>query len=180
MGERTVELRKIALRYIETHNTMTIATCSNNIPWAAHVFYASEGFTLYFISNPNIAIHCKNIASNPLVCVTISEDYRLKSMNDWRKIKGIQMEATAEMIEEKEDLEKALKIYTRKYPFTSFYLKSLFSVNEYTFFERLLMRLKILPSFSPSSGNRFYRVNPKRVYLVDNERSFEKRLEIPL
>ncbi|MCX7856605.1 MAG: pyridoxamine 5'-phosphate oxidase family protein [Deltaproteobacteria bacterium] len=174
------ELRKIALKYIKTHNTMTIATCLNDVPWATDVFYASEGFTLYFISNPSVCIHCKNLALNPRISVAISEDYRLKSMKDWRKIKGIQMEAHAEILEKREDVLKAVRIYIKKYPFTSFYLKRLFDISEYTFTEKLLMRLKILPAFSPSSENRFYRVIPKRVYLVDNEKSFEKRLEVPI
>ncbi len=180
LGENEVELRRIALDYVKRHNTMTIATCANNLPWAATVFYASEDFVLYFISNPNVAVHCKNIAQNKIVSVTISEDYILKSISDWRKIKGIQMEAEAEMLKERKDIERAFLVYTKKFPFTSLYLKKLFSIGEYTFKERLLLKLKMVPPFSPSLDNRFYRVLPKRVFLVDNERSFERRIEIPV
>jgi uncharacterized protein YhbP (UPF0306 family) len=180
MDKRSMELRNIALKYIESHNTMTIATCADNVPWAAHVFYVSEEFTLYFISNPISAIHCRNITLNPLVSVAISEDYKLKWINDWKKIKGIQMEGFAEMLTEKKDIERASKLYMRKYPFTSFYLKRLFDLGEYTLTERFFLKLKLVPSFSASSNNRFFRVKPKRVFLVDNERSFEKRLEIQI
>ncbi|MCS7280157.1 MAG: pyridoxamine 5'-phosphate oxidase family protein [Desulfobacterota bacterium] len=181
MNEKEIlELKRIALKYIESHNTMTIATCKDNVPWAADVFYASSGFRLYFISNPQVAIHCKNIAANPIVSVAISEDYKLKGFSDWKRIKGIQMEGLAEMLELENEIKEALEIYIKKYPFTSPYLKKLFLYEEYTPLEKLLMRLKILPTFTPSKENRFFKVTPKRLFLVDNKRSFEKRIEIPL
>lgn len=180
MGDEAIELKKVALRYIKTHNTMTIATCANNIPWAADVFYASDGFILYFISNPKVALHCKNIALNPKVSIAISEDYKLRSIRGWRKIKGIQMEGEAEVLEDREDVEKAFRVYTKKFPFTAFYLKKLFSYGEETLFEKLLVKFRILPPFTPSKDNRFFKVKPKKVWLVDNERSFERRLEIPI
>ena len=46
-------LRTEILSYLATHNVMTIASCHENLPWAAAVFYASDGFDLYFLSNPH-------------------------------------------------------------------------------------------------------------------------------
>ena len=41
-------LKQKVLSYLETHNTMTLGTCSGDIPWAATVFYASDDLRLYF------------------------------------------------------------------------------------------------------------------------------------
>ena len=44
------ELKQQVLSYLEMHNTMTLGTCSGDVPWAATVFYASDDFRLYFFS----------------------------------------------------------------------------------------------------------------------------------
>ena len=80
------DLKHQILEYMESHNTMTLGTCQSDVPWAATVFYASDGLRLYFFSAPD-SRHCQNLAANARVAVTIQEDYR-----DWRKIKGIQLE----------------------------------------------------------------------------------------
>lgn len=174
------ELKKVALEYLKSHNTMTIATVGTSGPWAATVFYASKGFTLYFLSNPSLCVHCDNIRQNPRVAVAISEDYRIKSIRDIRKIKGIQMEGEAEMLEGEEEIREAIMIYAKKYPVTSIYLKSTFHPSALSFIERLMVGLKVMPVFSASKENRFYRIRPLKVFLVDNTRYFEKRQEVPL
>ena len=81
--------RDVALRYVEGHNVATLATTGPEGPWAAAVFYASTGFTLYFLSSPT-SRHGRNIGRNAEVAATIQEDY-----SDWREIKGIQLEGRA-------------------------------------------------------------------------------------
>ena len=36
------ELKQQILDYLKTHNTMTLATCAGDAPWAATVFFASD------------------------------------------------------------------------------------------------------------------------------------------
>jgi uncharacterized protein YhbP (UPF0306 family) len=174
-----LEVKDIAIKYIREHNTMSLATCADNIPWAASVFYASSGFQLYFISNPSVCLHCKNISKNPRVAITINEDYRLKGFEDWRMIKGIQMDAMAYVIEDREELRKALQVYIAKYPFTSLFLKKAFGFKYFTLKERLLLLFGFGKKFSASTENRFYKVVPNSVWLVDNSRSFERRIQVP-
>lgn len=83
-------LREKILTYIREHDTMTIATAQDDIPWAASLFYVNDGFTLYFLSDPATR-HSMNIAENPLVAATVDEDY-----HDWRAIKGVQMQGKVE------------------------------------------------------------------------------------
>src|SRR4030095_14937722 len=104
------ELRQQVLSYLEPHNTMTLGTCSGDAPWAATVFYASDDLCLYFFSVPD-SRHCQNLAANPRVAVTVQEDY-----HDWRRIKGIQLEGTAILVDSMIEKAKAMAIYARKYP----------------------------------------------------------------
>ena len=76
----------------ETHNTMTLGTCSGDIP-GGYGLYASDDFAPLFFSVPD-SRHCQNLAANPRVAVTIQEDY-----HDWQKIKGIQLEGTATLVD---------------------------------------------------------------------------------
>lgn len=176
----SVEIKKVFYEYLRTHNTMSIATSQDNQPWAASVFYANDDIILYFISNAIRARHSKNIAVNNRVAVTINEDYKLKKFDDWKKIKGIQLEGYAYLIDDKEELTKAVSTYIKKYPFTSIYLKQLFKTPKLTLFERLIIKLPFFPKFRATEANRFYKIVPTRIWFVDNERSFEKRLEVPI
>ena len=177
--ETKKELKEIVLDYLSHHNTMTLATVGNDSPWAASLFYASKGFTLYFISDPNVCLHCRNIATNSRVAVTIDENYSLNSMDDWRKVKGIQMEGIAEMLTTEDEISRAVEVYVKKYPFVSVYLRSVVSFPKVvSFLETMAKKLKLAPDFSASSENKFYKVTPTRLWFVDNETSFEKRQEV--
>ncbi len=68
-------LRAQVLDYLKSHNTMTLATCAGDLPWAATVFFASDDLRLYFFSAPE-SRHCQNLAANARVAVTVQEDYR--------------------------------------------------------------------------------------------------------
>ncbi len=104
------ELKRQVLDYLQAHNTMTLATCAGNVPWAATVFYASEELNLYFFSAPD-SRHCANLAANAKVAVTVQEDYR-----DWREIKGVQLEGNVALVDSLLEKAKALAVYARKYP----------------------------------------------------------------
>src|SRR5437773_8429176 len=75
------ELKQQILSYLESHNTMILGTCFQDVPWAATVFYASDDLKLYFFSAPD-SRHCQNLAANPRVAATIQEDYK-----NWQEIK---------------------------------------------------------------------------------------------
>ena len=97
--------------YLKSHNTMTLATvAADGKPLAHTVEYASDGTTVYFVTN-RLTRKARNIAANPHVAFTVDEDYL-----DWSKIQGIQMEAVATMLADKAELEKAAGIYVGKFP----------------------------------------------------------------
>lgn len=152
------ELRKKIVDYLENHNTMTLATCAGELPWAATVFYANDDLRLYFFSAPE-SRHCENITANPRVAVTIQEDYQ-----DWRKIKGIQLEGMVAMVDSVVEKAKAMTVYARKYPDVI----KLFTNPASGVFYKAFLKVK------------FYCVTPAKVFFIDNEQGFGKRQELPI
>jgi hypothetical protein len=169
-------IRETVLKYLKEHYTMTIATAKGETPWAASVFYANDGFTLYFLSDPD-SRHSKDIAENPLVAVTVNEDY-----HDWRKIKGIQMEGKAELVATEDEMIKAVAIYVEKYSFTAAYLKLMLSPFPRIagYLDKLLSRLPLVPGLPTTFTARFYKVTPTLVRFIDNEKSFGHHEEFKL
>jgi uncharacterized protein len=152
------ELKRQILQYLQAHNTMTLATCADNVPWAATVFYASDDLSLYFFSAPE-SRHCENLATNSKVAVTVQEDYQ-----DWRQIKGVQLEGKVTLVDSVIEKAKALSVYARKYPDVI----RLFTDPASGVFYRAFLKVK------------FYRVSPERVFFIDNAQGFGKRQELAL
>ena len=155
---------------------MTVATASGGIPWAAAVFYASDGFTLYFLSDPE-SRHSQDIAGNPVVGVTVNEDY-----HDWKKIKGVQMEGKAELVITEEEMAKAVAAYIDKYPFTAPYLKMMATPFPTIVegLDKLLSKLPFTPGLPKSFSVKFYKLAAKRVRFIDNEKGFAHHEELTL
>ena len=155
---------------------MTIATTQDNIPWAAAMFYVNDGFTLYYLSDPETR-HSMNIAQNSTVGITVYEDY-----DDHRKVKGIQMEARAEPVTAEDELAEAAKAYVEKYPYVSAYLKLMMTPfpKAVNVLEKALRNLPGVPDFTTPFPARFYKIVPRKIYWIDNERSFGKRQELVL
>ncbi|OGQ52811.1 MAG: hypothetical protein A3I10_08080 [Deltaproteobacteria bacterium RIFCSPLOWO2_02_FULL_57_26] len=150
------ELKRQILSYIEGHNTMTLGTSHGDVPWAATVFYASDGLRLYFFSAPD-SRHCQNLAANPRVAVTVQEDYR-----DWRRIKGIQLEGKVVAVDSLVEKGKAMIVYARKYP----EVMKIFTNPASGLLYQAFLKVK------------FYCVVPERIFYIDNEQGFGKRQEL--
>jgi uncharacterized protein YhbP (UPF0306 family) len=137
-------MREKALAYLAAHNVMTLATRS---VWAAAVFYASDGFTLYFVSSP-ASRHARDLAEDSRAAAAIHEDYR-----DWRAIQGIQLAGVAERLEGAER-EAALACYSRKFPF----------LNTVTG-----------PVLEALGRAACYRLEPTELHFIDNAAGFGRR-----
>lgn len=147
--------RDTVLRYLREHHVMTIATYGPAGPWAAAVFYANEGFALWFLSSPS-SRHCTNMSKQPRVSATIQRDYA-----DWPEIRGIQLEGTAGEVCG-EERERARGLYAAKYP----------AVGDLAHAPAALVEAM--------AKVRWYKIVPDRLYLIDNSVGFGHRTEIDL
>ncbi len=150
------ELKQQILSYLESHNTMTLGTCFQDVPWAATVFYASDDLKLYFFSAPD-SRHCQNLAANPRVAATIQEDYK-----NWQEIKGIQLEWRVILVDSLAEKAKAMAVYARKYP----EVIKLFTNPSSGVFYKAFLKVK------------FYCVAPEKLFYIDNAQGFGKRQEL--
>lgn len=145
-------MRDIITEFLNGHNTMSLATSRDNSPYAASLFYASDGLTLYFISDPS-SEHSLNISLNPKVGVTINTDH-----SDWRTVRGLQIRGRAYALE-KAETERAMSVFEQKYPFLTEFLGS-----------------NKLPR---GAGHfAFFKVVPETIRLIDNRVYFGYRAEI--
>jgi uncharacterized protein YhbP (UPF0306 family) len=142
-------------QYLRNHHVATLASCGNEGPWAAAVFYVNEGDTLFFLSSPS-SRHCLNLVHNPVVAVTIQEDY-----SDWLEIKGIQIEGVAREISGVEE-EKARRLYGQKFPVVGMLAHAPAAI------------VKALAKV------RWYKIVPQRLYFIDNSRGLGNRDEVNL
>jgi uncharacterized protein len=148
-------LRDRTLAYLQNHQVATLATSGPEGVWAAAVFYVNDGFTLYFLSSPT-SRHSLNLAACPRIAATIQEDYE-----DWRDIKGIQMEGIAVRIEGRDQV-TAMAGYTLKFPVIRNALDAPAEI------------LKALARIA------WYRIQPTRLYFIDNSLGLGHGDEVPL
>lgn len=149
------ELPASVADYLAHHRVMTLATCGADGPWAAAVFYANAGASLYFISSPS-SRHGRNLAQDPRCAATVQEDY-----SDWTRIKGIQMEGLACEIQG-DEVVQAQRCYAGKHP--------------------LVGRLASAPAVivAAFAKVRWYRLQPRCMHFIDNSRGFGHREAIDL
>jgi hypothetical protein len=147
------EARERALDYLARHSVMTLATHGPEGPWAAAVFYANDGFNLYFVSSP-ASRHSLNLAAHAGAAATVHEDYR-----DWREIKGIQLEGTVEQVSDAEEA-SIRELYGRKFPLAA---------------DPAAAPAAIAAAFAKV---RWYRLAAVRAYFVDNSAGFGHRDQV--
>lgn len=142
-----------ALAYLRECRVMTLATYGSDGVSAAALFYASEGFTLHFLSAPTTR-HVRNLALHPRVAVTVQKDY-----GDWNEIRGLQLEGVAAEADAAEAA-RVRNVYAAKFP--------------------LVARIGEAPPAMAAAFARvrFYSVVAERARFVDNSRGFGHRDEI--
>ena len=137
--------------YIAARNVMTLATQGPEGPWAAAVFYASEGSSLVFLSSP-ASRHCRNLALDARCAATLQEDY-----SDWAQIKGIQLEGWVRELQG-EEMERAQQLYAAKFP--------------------VAVPADAPPAVREALAKvRWYRLQAERLRFIDNGKGFGHREE---
>jgi uncharacterized protein YhbP (UPF0306 family) len=153
-------LRASARAYLAAQHTLTLATCGPDGPWAATLFYAEDGFTLYVVSDPATR-HGQHVAANPNVAATISAAER-----DWRAIKGIQLEGRCDPVRDAAEARRAREVYLRKFPFAAPFLDDPDRIGA-----AVARKTRAVV---------FYAIRPRRLLFLDNARGFGDRREVSL
>lgn len=148
----SAERRDQTLAYLAQHTVMSLATYGQQGLWAAAVFYANDGFDLYFLSAGHTR-HGQNLSDNRHAAATIQENY-----SDWPAIQGIQLEGDTTLLSGAERGE-AIALYMAKF----------------SFLQTAGAALR-----AQMAKVNWYRLRPWRLYFVDNSLGFGHRDEIDL
>lgn len=140
-----------AADFLRGHHVMTLATQDAEGPWAAALFYACDGEELVFLSAP-ASRHGRALAQDARCAATIQGQEQ-----DWRGIRGIQLEGVAVQLAG-EERERARRLYAGRFAF-------------------------VRPEQAPAAilealaRVQWYRLRVQRLYFIDNRRGFGKRQE---
>jgi uncharacterized protein YhbP (UPF0306 family) len=140
-------------------NVMSLATCEDNTPWAASVFFvADDAFNLYFISSQS-SRHSQNGATNSRIAVTINKDH-----SDWFTISGLQIEGSV-AVSPVQERERVLALYLNKFPSLSSLRDNPSNEQEKLIVDRLM-------------ASDFYCLTPRNIRLIDNSMGFGFKAEL--
>jgi general stress protein 26 len=105
------DLRDFAVRLLDEHRIMTIATNRpDGWPQATVVGYANDGLTIYcFVSR--LSQKYANITRDKRVSITIAGDF-----SDPLQIKGLSLAAKAIPLEEKNEFARACEVFLKRHP----------------------------------------------------------------
>ncbi len=155
----TDEERMAIRQMLEAHNTISLATCHDGLPWAASVFFASDkDLNLYFVSDHRTR-HARDIGDGGDVVATVNVDCA-----KWSSVKGLQIAGVAETVDGMQRM-NALRLYLLKFAD----VKVLFEAPKSEDEETIAQRLK---------AANMYRFKPRWIRLIDNSQWFGYKLEV--
>ena len=105
------DLRDLAVRLLDEHRIMTIATNRpDGWPQATVVGYANDGLTIYcFVSR--LSQKYANIMRDKRVSIAIASDF-----SDPLQIKGLSLAAKAVPVEQRNEFDRACDVFMKRYP----------------------------------------------------------------
>ena len=104
-------LKKKILSLLDGHRTMRIATVRpDGWPQVTTVGYANEGFAIYFLCGPD-SQKAANLARDNRVSLAIDDD-----TPQVMEITGLSMAARAEVVNDRGEVEKAMRLLFVRYP----------------------------------------------------------------
>ena len=154
------ELNKLALKLINQQSTMTLATARDNNAWAAPVYYVFYNSAFFFFSDP-ASRHILEAMESDQVSAAI-----YPYADTWQGIKGIQMSGRIRQLGPGVSAVQAIRAYTKKFAFT----RDFFETGQALNLESFIKRFKV----------RFYMLEPRIVYYLDNRIKFGFREEVKL
>lgn len=137
---------------------MTLATASNNMAWAAPVYYAAQGSGLYFFSSQNSRHIQEANSAGQAACAIHSPDI------SWKTLVGLQMSGKIQAVEGKMEAAGAIMAYLSKFPFVKIFFSGLTTLT--------------LNDFSRYLHAELYVFLPESILFMDNSIEFGFRQPI--
>lgn len=144
---------KAILDYLANHNTMVLSTNGSEGLWSTPVFYVNRENRLYFLSDLN-SKHSRNLRENPVIAVTVTEDYK-----DWQQIQGLQIRGQATTVSSLKETAVVMALYLKKFPAAKHILQN-------------------PGSFKGVANARWHRIEPQYIKVTDNTKKFGEHFEI--
>ena len=143
---------------LDMYHVMSLATISPNGPHAVNLFYARDGFTLLWVSDPS-SRHSVEIEADSRVAATIATDF-----SDFHQVHGLQLSGHAVRITDESGRQNARGHLENRYPF-------------------LVATASAPPELCQAYDRaEFYQLTPDRIVLIDNTRrlGFKRTLDFAL
>jgi uncharacterized protein YhbP (UPF0306 family) len=105
---------KVATRaaaFLDEHHVMSLATAGAQGPHAVNLFYARDGFALFWVSDP-ASRHSLELLADGRVAATIARDYA-----DFPPIRGLQLSGRARRVTDEAERARARQILEARFPF---------------------------------------------------------------
>jgi general stress protein 26 len=104
-------MKQTILELLHSHNVLRLGTLrGDGYPQVTTVEYANDDLTLYVVTDKN-SQKAYNIRHHNKVSLAIDRDYA-----DWNQIRGLSMAATAEVLDDRQEIAHALALFARKFP----------------------------------------------------------------
>jgi uncharacterized protein YhbP (UPF0306 family) len=134
--------------FLAAHHVMSLATLGAGGPHATNLFYASDGLSLIWVSEPD-SQHSREIEADPRVAATVAPDY-----SDFAVIRGVQVTGMATRIVAAEERLRHLAQMETRYPFLA---------------QLAAGPPKLREAYARTA---VYRLRPTRIVLIDNTKGF--------
>lgn len=154
------QLKALAKGLINDQSTMTLATCKENVAWAAPVYYVFLKSAFYFFSDPASRHILESLESGQASGAVHG------FAEGWQEIRGIQMTGRIEALSMGVESAEVIMVYLKKFQFT----KELFSSGIPLNLDAFTSRFKV----------KLYKFNPTLIYYLDNSFRFGFRERVML
>lgn len=104
-------MRQTILDLLQSHNVLRLGTLrGDGYPQVTTVEYANDDLAIYVATDKD-SQKAYNIRHHNKVSLAIDRDYA-----DWNQIRGLSMAATAEVLDDPQEIAHALSLLARKFP----------------------------------------------------------------
>lgn len=105
------EIKEEINRYLQNHQTMTLATVNKkNNPIAHTLEYVYDGTYIYFTTN-KYSRKINNMNRNCNIGCTVDQSY-----SNWLEIQGVQLTGVATIMNSGKEMKQVLDMYLRRFP----------------------------------------------------------------